>query len=349
MKNRFSLKIIFFACVISAAISSCKKDQPLPPSNPAQPIAAGDGVFISDEGNFQGGNSKVSFYRFSDGSVIEDLFHPINSRPLGDVCQSMTMINGSAYVVVNNSGKIEVCNPANLRSNATITGFVSPRYILPVSPAKAYVSDLFANAVSIVNLTTNTRTGSFAFPGQSEAMIVANNQAFITCLNRNQVYVVNTASDAIVDSITIAPGGNSMQLDNNGKLWILCYGDYFTSTPGGMYRIDPSTHIVEQSWPFTTFESPTHICANSAGDTLYYLNYGVYRFAANAAALPTVPFIAQSTQSFYGLGIRPVTGEIFVTDAVDYSQRGHVLRYSAAGVLTDDELVGVIPGGVWFY
>jgi hypothetical protein len=116
-----------------------------------------------------------------------------------------------------------------------------------------------------------------------------------------------------------------------------------------MYRINPAAHVVEQSWPFTTFESPTHICANSAGDTLYYVNYGVYRFPSTASSLPTVPFIAQSAQSFYGLGIRPVAGEIFVTDAVDYSQRGHVLRYSASGVLMDDELVGVIPGGVWFY
>jgi hypothetical protein len=349
MKNHYHFKSILVAFLFIAGISSCKKDLPPPVPGTAQPIAAGDGVFISNEGNFMGGNSKVSFYRFSDGSAMEDIFSPTNARPLGDVCQSMSIINGHAYVVVNNSAKIEVCQPSNMRSVATITGFVSPRYILPVSATKAYVSELFSNTVSIVNLGNNTRTGSFSFPGQSEAMVMTNNEVYITCLDRDKVYTVDPLTDAVTDSITIAKGGNSIQLDNNGKLWVLCYGDYFTSVPGGLYRINPANHTVEQSWPFTTSESPTHICANSAGDTLYYLNYGVYRFPSSATVAPAAPHIAQTTQSFYGLGIRPVTGEIFVTDAVNFSQRGHVMRYSASGVLTDDELVGIIPGGVWFY
>ncbi len=345
-KNFFSISIFTLLVLFS---TSCKKDEPTPVANTGQAIAIGDGVFVSDEGNFQGGNAKVSFYRFSDGSSIEDLFSPTNTRPLGDVCQSLSIINGNAYIVVNNSGKIEVANPSNLRSVATITGFVSPRYILPLSSTKAYVSDLYSNTVHVLNLSNNTISGSFAFPGQSEAMTLVNGEVFISSLNHDKVYVVNPITDLITDSIAIAMGGNSMQLDNNGKLWVLCYGDYFTSAAGGLYRINTTSHTVEQSWPFTTFESPTHICSNAAGDTLYYLNYGVYRFPSNTASVPTLPFIAQTTQSFYGLGIRPLTGEIFVTDAVDYSQRGHLLRYTPAGVLTDDKLVGVIPGGIWFY
>lgn len=349
MKNRNFPRAIFAACIIATAIISCKKDEPLPPSDPGQPIVAGDGVFVSNEGNFLGGNSEMSFYRFSNGSATRDLFRPSNSRPLGDVCQGMSMINGFAYVIVNNSAKIEVCNPSSLKSTKTITGFVSPRYMLAVAPGKAYVSQLYSNTVGVVDLANNTRTTPFPFPGQSEAMLMYNSEVYITCLDRDKVYVVNPASDLVTDSITIAKGGNSIQLDNNGKIWVLCYGDYFTSAPGGLYRIDPATHSVEQSWAFTTSESPTHICANTTGDTLYYLNSGVYRFPSNATTAPTAPFIAQSTQTFYGLGIRPANGEIFVTDAVDFSQRGHLLRYSAMGTLVDDELVGVIPGGVWFY
>lgn len=60
------------------------------------------------------------------------------------------------YIVVNNSGKIEVCNPTNLLRVATITGFTSPRFIVPVSASKAYVSDYISNSISIVNLVNNT-------------------------------------------------------------------------------------------------------------------------------------------------------------------------------------------------
>jgi hypothetical protein len=351
MKNRtVLLNSICVATLFAISFSSCKKDEPESPStSTASAINPGDGVFVTDEGNFMGGNGKVSFYRYSDGTATLDMFAPINARPLGDVCQSMTLINGKEYVVVNNSGKIEVCDPSNMRSTATISGFTSPRFIFQVSPTKAYVSDLYANAISIVNLSNNTRTGSISFPGASENMVMVGNEIFVTSTDHGNVYVVNANTDALVDSIAVTKGGNSMQLDNSGKLWVLTYGDYFTSTAGAMYRINTGTHSIEATFPFTSFDYPTKLCANSTGDTLYFLNYSVYRFPSSAAALPSTPFIAATTQSFYGLGIRPGTGEVFVTDAVDYTQRGHLLRYSSAGALTNDKLVGIIPGGVYFY
>lgn len=350
MRNiKSTMKFIGISILIGITISSCKKDEPLPPSNTGLPVAIGDGVFVTNEGNYLSGNSQLSFYRFNDGTATEDLFYPTNTRPLGDVCQSMSLINGMEYIVVNNSGKIEVCYPSNLRSAATIAGFTSPRFILAVSPTKAYVSDLFANAISIVNLSNNTRTGSFPFPGESEAMVMIGTDVFISSTDHDKVYVINSLTDQITDSITVAKGGNSMQLDNNGKLWVLCYGDYFTSAPGGLFRINTISHSVELSLPFTTTESPTKLCANSTLDTLYYLNYSVYRMTSSSTSLPTVPFLSATTQSFYGIGIRPITGEVFVTDAVNYTSRGHLYRYSAAGVLLDDDLIGICPGGVYFY
>lgn len=344
-----SIHSIFIIAATVSVFSSCKKDQPVAPTTTGLPVTAGSGVYVVDEGNYLGGNAKISFFRFSDASVTEDLFQPSNSRPLGDVGQSMTLINGEEYIVVNNSGKIEVTNPSNCRSTKTIIGFTSPRFILPVTATKAYVTDLFANAISIVDLTSNTRTGSIPFPGESEAMQLVNGEVFVSSTDRDKVYVMNPNTDAITDSIAIAKGGNSMVIDNNGKLWVLCYGDYFTSAPGGLYRINTSTHTVELSMPFTTAQSPTRLCSNSAGDTLYYLDFSVMRLPSSATSLPTVPFIQATTQSFYGLAIRPQTGEVFVTDAVDYSQRGHLLHYSTAGVLLHDVLVSVIPGGIYFY
>jgi len=351
-KNENLLWIGMLTTLLIITNSSCEKEDPLPvvpPSTTGISIGIGDGVFVTNEGNFLGGNAKVSFYNFSDGTAVEDLFSSTNSLPLGDICQSMTLINGKEYIVVNNSGKIEVCNPSNLLRVTTITGFTSPRFIVPVSASKAYVSDYISNSISIVNLVNNTRTGSFPFPGASEAMVLVGNDVFVSSINRDKVYVINSTTDLIVDSIPVAMGGNSLQLDGNGDLWVLCYGDYVTSSPGGLYRINTSTHGVELSLPFTTAESPTKLCANNAGDTLYYLNYSVYRCPITTIALPTLPFITATTQSFYGLGIRPLNGEVFVTDAIDYAQRGKLLRYTPSGTLLDTELVGIIPGGIYFY
>ena len=90
------IRIFLSALLAASLLISCKKDEPVNTNTTGFTINPGDGIFICDEGNFQGGNAEVSFYRFSDQFTQEDLFRPRNVRPLGDVCQSMTLINGSA-------------------------------------------------------------------------------------------------------------------------------------------------------------------------------------------------------------------------------------------------------------
>lgn len=350
MKNASTLRIAMIASVFIASVfTSCKKDEPPTPSGNSLDIQPGDGVFVTNEGNFQGGNAKVSFYKYSDSSITQDLFFQANNRPLGDVCQSMSMINGFGYVVVNNSGKIEVVKPNTFGSVHTITGFTSPRFILQVNPSKAYVSDLFGGGISIVNLSTNSISGYIPVASWTENMLMVNGQVFVVAPSNDKVYVIDPTSNAVTDSVQVVKGGNSLQLDANGKIWFLSYGDYNTSAPGALIRFNPASHAVEMNLPFTTFDSPTHLCANPAGDSLYFLNYSVMRMSINDLTLPVVPFIPSGSGYYYSMNINPANGEVYVTDAVDFSQRGHLLRYTVNGTLMDDKLVGVIPGGVYFY
>jgi hypothetical protein len=63
-----------------------------------------------------------------------------------------------------------------------------------------------------------------------------------------------------------------------------------------------------------------------------------------AETLPDTPLIAQGDHLFYGLGIDPVSSEIYCSDAIDYLQKGIVFRYSSQGKLRDSFLAGIIPG-----
>ena len=86
-----------------------------------------------------------------DGSVIPDIFREVNHRPLGDVAQSITKINGKYFVTLDNSKKIEVIDPETFGSVGTIlytqAGF--PRQIVAISPTEAIVSDLERQLVRI--------------------------------------------------------------------------------------------------------------------------------------------------------------------------------------------------------
>lgn len=328
------------------ALPACRKDKPEPREE--QPAAATDhGVYIINEGNFNWGNAAVSWYNKATGQAVEDLYAPANGTPLGDVLQSMTLHNGNGYLVVNNSGKVVVVDPDNFRAVATITGFTSPRYLLPVGNNKAYVSEMQGNKVRVVDLASNSMIGDITCRGWTEEMALAAGKVFITNESRKYVYVVDPGTDAVADSIAVSSGGNSIVEDANGKLWVACKGG--GGTPPALCRINPATLQKEATFNFPgSSASPWRLAVSGDGNTLYFLNGGVFRMGIADNALPALPFIAEQGRNFYGLGTDPQEGTVYVADAIDYTQRGRVFRYTAEGAPMDDFLAGRIPGGFVF-
>jgi hypothetical protein len=66
-----------------------------------------------------------------------------------------------------------------------------------------------------------------------------------------------------------------------------------------------------------------------------------------ASALPSEAYIEAGNRLFYKLAAGPA-GQIVVTDAIDYQQRGDLLVYNSKGVLEDAEQAGIIPGFMFF-
>ncbi|MBN8702287.1 MAG: YncE family protein [Bacteroidetes bacterium] len=328
--------------------TSCRKEiEPI--QLDSTPIKQGDGVFICNEGNFQFGNSKVGHYNYSTGVYQQDLYRVVNGVPLGDVCQSMVQHNDRIYVVVNNSGKIEVVNASDFKSLATISGFVSPRYMCVVSSSKAYVTDLYSNKIAIVNLLSNTITGYISCPGWTEELLFFNNEVYVTNYTRGKVYVVNPTTDALQDSIVVAKGANSLVLDKNSNLWVMCSGEATTSTVSALYKINSANHQTVTTLVFPSqVDSPFRLSINASKDTLFYLNTHVFKLDINSTSVSSTPFI-NSIGSFYGLKINPYDNTIWVADAIDYIQNGKVYTYNTSGILQHTISVGIIPSDFLFY
>jgi hypothetical protein len=51
---------------------------------------------------------------------------------------------------------------------------------------------------------------------------------------------------------------------------------------------------------------------------------------------------------FYKLAVDPDKGDIFVTDAVDYQNKGYLIHYNKDGVLIYTFEAGIIPGNMCF-
>jgi YVTN family beta-propeller protein len=339
MKNAILLALII------VSFASCKKEKADDPVTPFS--ASSGGVYISNEGIFRSANATVTYFDPVNKLVTPDPFKQANHRQIGDICQSMNLINGEIYVVVNNSGKIEICNPLTMVSRKTINGLTSPRYILQVSNTKAYVSDLYSNYISIIDLNNSSITGTIAVNGWTEQMIAQNNLVYITNTLSDYLYVIDPATDQLTDSIQLSKGANSITTDINGKIWVLCGDDYFNTYSAALYRINPASHSIEQNFTFSPDANPTRLCINATRDSLFFINAGIYKMSIYSS-VPASPLILSSGNNFYGLNIDKNNNIIYVSDAIDNVQRGKIYRFNSDGTPIDNFLAGIIPGDFLF-
>lgn len=340
------MKNIIILC-ISILLASCLK---LPEETPIVETLGG-GAFIVNEGSFLSGNGSLSFYSYDSSKVYNDLFSKNNSRPLGDVPNSMISYGVNGYIVVNNSGKVEVIDPDTYKSKATIKGLVSPRNMAIVAESKAYITSLYSDSLAILNLNSNIISGYINLGKSSEAIIVNGSLAYVSnWLGGNKIYVINTVLDKVTDSITVGLEPESMVLDRNYRLWVLCTGGWKKEQKAEIDVINTSLNRVEQKFIFPAIEdSPSCLKIDGPGDFVYYLNKGVWKMNINSPGLPASTYIPQlDKQVFYKLGINPVNSDIFITDVGDYLHNGYLLIHTADGVFSSKHELNIIPGAIWF-
>ncbi|MCS5663389.1 MAG: hypothetical protein NZ604_03775 [Flavobacteriales bacterium] len=313
-------------------VSSC--DEPI--TLPQKEHFLSNGVLIANEGNFQWGNASVSFYDAENDTILKEVFQGVNQRPLGDVLQSVTLSDDKAYLVLNNSGKVEVVDRNSFELQNTISGFISPRYIQIVSPDKAYVTDLYADKIAVVDLNSNEISSYIHCESRTEEMVQIDNLVYVADLEFDQIYVIDSNEDAIVDNIPLSTSINSLKKDNQDRLWVC--GE--NNGVGVVLCMEPQTLNVLYSHTFEG-ENPSDLFVSDAGHDVYFLSNGVWHINEFTDDVITKPIIPAEGKLFYGLSVHE--DKIYIADAINYVQKGTVWVYDLQSNLLDEWEVGMIP------
>lgn len=341
MKNYYLLLLLVLA------LFGCKKDDD--ESNNPTPVAT-TGVIILNEGTFTFGNASISLYDPETQEISNNVFTNNTGRPLGDVAQSISLINDKVYVVVNNSGKIEVLNLADLTSVATITGFTAPRYMIPLGDGRAYVTDIYGDAISIIDLNANQITGSIPLSGWTEQLVMARDMVYICNRDSNRVEIIDPQTDQKTGSIAITGGPTSIVKDAAGKLWVLADTSGPQRTSGSLSKIDPATNTIELELLTNPGSAMGNLQIAPNGQTLYFTQQGIRSMDVSAQSLPANTIIPANGRTLYALGVNLSGEELYTADAIDYVQQGWVYRYDAVTyTLIDSFKAGVIPNQFLFY
>lgn len=350
-RTKRAIFIALIAGIIGFLIHACKKndDFGLQREGGNDPYTKTTGVYIVNEGNFNAANSSISFFDPKEETIANNIFSSKNQRPLGDVAQSITIYQDTAFIIVNNSGKIEVVNLEDFSSINTIEGLTSPRYMKVINKNKAYVSDLYDERIVIINPSTLKITGYIDLGCTSEKIVLRGTQAFVINWTGNQLIIINTNNDEVIKTLKITQEPNSMVFDKDSNLLILSSGGYMNQEFPAITKINTTECAIAQTYKFPNKDcSPSSLTKCKSGDTLFYINKNIYSITSSSLNLPGEKIIDAESRNFYQLKIDPNNPVIYATDAVDYTQAGYLFRFNFKGEKIDSLKAGLIPGDIIF-
>jgi len=336
-----NIRSFYFCFLLSIALFACKPDA-------QQTIITDDfkGVFVVNEGGFGKSNGSIGLYKPGSQQYF-DAYKTANGIGLGDVVQSMTLIDGKYYIAVNNSNKIEVVNQADFKSLASIATN-SPRYVLKTATNKAFVSNLYSNTVKVVNTSNYAIESSVDVHHNTDQLMLFNSKVLAITFDQ-KIMVIDPSSNSLIDSISSASGLSKMVAANQG-VYLLCTGllDWNTGATieKGAIQFVNDTFGVEQSWPLMSASyGGSMVYANSLNALLFSLGDNkIIKMAFDGTM--TDWLVLPTGQSVYGLNWDAQNAQLYISDAGDFNANGKVYVYDAAANKVKEISAGIAPNGV---
>ncbi len=173
---------------------------------------------------------------------------------LGLVPNQIVIYGDIGYVVNSESNNIQIID---LESDSILRTIAlgdsnNPWNIAFLNDSIAYVTNFESNTVFCINVSVGEVTDTI-YVGLSPAGIcIIDNKIYVTNTAFNSityeygqgtVYVIDATSNSVIDSIFVATNPQSLALDSDGELNIVCTGDYFSEW-GKICIIDTITPFV---------------------------------------------------------------------------------------------------------
>lgn len=347
-------KILGLSIFILLTFCSCSKDD----TTDNDQVKYTNGVFVTNEGTYINGTGTLSFISNATGQITDNVFSSANDgQVLGNILNSMTIVEDKAYLIINNAAKIVVANAQTMKYITSIEGIDQPRYLVAANNLKAYVSywgvDGLSGGIAVIDLMNNTIVKKIDLGAGPEKMIIKGN-VLAVCMSggfgrANTIQYLSIDTDELIDTFEVLDNPNSLFYDSNDNLWVLNGGftDYLdpnNTTDGVLLRIDRFGNHKSISVLNGSSDLEVDISANKA----YFLNAdGVYQIDISAEDI-TTSLIFASQSYYYGMSLDADNDVIYLMDAKDFNSNGDVLKINTQGELLNSYTTGIIPNNCYF-
>ena len=354
------MKCCFTSLIIVAMFFSCTKD------NDLKTLDEGftHGVFISNEGKFQANNGSVSYFDTDSNKIINNIFETINGRSPGDIVQSVGICGKYAFIIVNNSQKIEVVDLRSFMAAGVITGVSYPRYLIAVSDTKAYLTNgSFSGYIYVIDINNLNISDSIVVGNGPENMVISDNLVFVAnsggWATDNTVSIIDVNTDEVIKTIEVGDCPTDLVKDVNGDIWVLCKGsviynwdppyNIISETESSLVKINGESLSVEKTIIIGNagdYYNPKRLAISNNGESILFdESGGLYIMNIQDITAPQTPLI---DKTFYGIEVDPASGYIYGFYSNGFESSGYMFRYDQVGNIIDSTLVGIAPNGAIF-
>lgn len=349
--KKIKLNYLFIALAVTVGLTSCHKDKQVQRSD--KPTAERAGLYILNQGGFGDNNSTLTFYNYATKQLTPDFFSTANAgAKLGDVGNDVGIYGSKMYIIVNNSNIIYIVN-------AKTGKLIKSDSLYQCRSVVFYKNNAFItsydNVVAVMDTNTLTINKSIPVGRNPEQMTIANNKLYVANSGGasgnfdKTVSVIDLNSLTVTNTINVITNPTNMVSDNYGNIYVLSLGDYSTKPTGvgGLTIIDSKTDVVKSKPPVSV---GYNIPIARGGDSVYYVTAGnkVAVYNAKTQTLVTPSFISDGTSitTPFAITTDPVSGEVFITDALDYASNGILYAFDKTGKKEYQITTGIIPGRV---
>jgi len=347
MKN-FRQSIFTAAAALTLILSSCHKDKVNP-----KPAPVTDGFYVLNQGLFNDNNSSLSFYTYASKTVTQDIFKDANNRGLGDTGNDIEIYGSKMYIVVNVSSTLEIVDAKTAKSVKQIRLFDDNTAREPRDVAfykgNAYVSS-YDGTVTVIDTATLGVTKTIAVGRNPEQLAVANGKLYVANSGGldypnydKTVSVIDLSAGTVTKTITVADNPQNVGTDGNGNVYVLSAGNYNDVGPN-LAVIDATTDAVKSQ---TDFDGSNMVVQGTKAYFITSTNT-IKVFDLKTMTAITSNFISDGTTvtTPYSLAVDGSTGEVFVTDAKDYTSAGAVYVFDKNGKKEYSITAGINPGKI---
>ena len=345
-----SINFFLFLLLGSCFFISCEKNEGAK-SIPISPVAKG--IYVLNEGLWQMNNSTLIFYDLNSCTTT-DAFLAINHRGLGDTGSDLQKYGNKLYCVVNISETLEIMDLNTAKSLKKIDFPNRQPRKITFDGGYAYLC-CFDGSVLKIDTSTFAITESARAGSNPDGICVANGKLYVSNsggLNApnygNSVSVFDLTTLSYIKDIIVETNPTRIASDDEGDVYVVCNGNY-GNIPMKFLRIDTQIDEVAETFPFAV----SNFAISDSLAYLYHYNYSTQQYAVKVMNVHTDTIVndnfiknTNSIRTPYAIAVDHYTGDVFLTDALQYTTNGDVYCFDADGYLKYKFEAGVNPGAI---